>query len=148
MPASSFEGLEVWRKAHATVLEVYRITRKFPREEMFGLTSQVRRSAASTPSNIAEGFRRASKAEKARFYNVALASLDETRYHLLLAHDLNYADTSSLRERLDEVARMLASYTQAIIASDRSRRVVRTLGFLGGLAGIVSSSVWLLTSGF
>ena len=147
MPTSSFEGLDVWRKAHAIVLDVYRVTRKFPREEMFGLTSQVRRSAASTPSNIAEGYRRATKAEKARFYNVALASLDETRYHLLLAHDLDYADTSLLRERLDEVGRMLASYTQAIIASDRSRRTVRMLGIAGLVAGI-ASSVWLLTSGF
>jgi four helix bundle protein len=148
MPAKSFEELEVWRKAHAVVLDVYRATRNFPREEMFGLTSQVRRSSASTPANIAEGFRRSTKADKARFYNMALASLDETRYHLLLAHDLGYVETGQLRTRIDEVARMLDSYTQAIITSDRSKRSTRMYGLGCLAAGGLSYFVWLLTSGF
>ena len=148
MAARSFEDLEVWRKGHRLVLDVYRTTRAFPREEMFGLTAQVRRSSASTPTNIAEGFRRTTKAEKARFYNIALASLDETRYHLLLAHDLGYADTIQLRVQVDEVARMLDSYARAIVASDRLRKSVRTYGIACLAAGGLSLLFRLLTSDF
>jgi len=77
MPARSYEDLDVWRKAHQIVLDVYVVTRAFPREELYGLTSQVRRSAASAPANITEGFRRQGTPDKLRFYNMALASLDE-----------------------------------------------------------------------
>ncbi len=143
MNAQSFEELEVWKKAHKVVLDVYSATRQFPREELFGLTSQVRRSAASTPANIAEGFRRPTKADKLRFYNIALASLDETQYHLLLAHDLKYADTLSLRERSREVARMLNAYISAI---ERSRRTTRTIGLI--LAAGATLLFSLLTSNF
>jgi len=146
--AKSYEELEVWRKSHQVVLSVYRTTRSFPREEMFGLTSQVRRASASAPANIAEGFRRTTKAEKARFYNIALASLDEARYPLLLAHDLGYADTVRLREQVDEVARMLHSYARAIVASDRSGRSTRTYGMGCLAAGALSYSNWLLASDF
>jgi four helix bundle protein len=141
MAAKSFEDLEVWQKAHRVVLEVYALTRGFPREEMFGLTSQVRRSAASAPANIAEGFRRSTKADKARFYYIALGSLDETRYHLRLAHDLGYGDTTQLRDRVEEVARMLDSYVQAIVDSDRSKRAVRTYG-IGSLACTVGGQLF------
>ena len=144
--ARSFEDLAVWQKAHQLVLAVYRVTRSFPREELFGLTSQVRRSAASVPANIAEGFRKSGKADKARYYNMALASLDETRYHLLLAHDLGYADTRSLRADGDEVARMLDSYARLIVASERNRR--RGFGFSCLLISAVGSIFWLLASGF
>ena len=105
--ARSFEDLEVWKKAHQLVLNVYRLTKSFPREEVFGLTSQVRRSAASVAANMAEGFRKMSKADKVRYYNHSLGSLEETRYHLLLAHDLKYGTTVQLRVEVDEVARML-----------------------------------------
>ena len=143
MNAKSFEELDVWRKAHQVVLDVYTGSRQFPREELFGLTSQMRRSAASTPANIAEGFRRATKADKLRFYNIALASADETQYHLLLAHDLEYADTQALRERSKEVARMLNAYIAAI---ERSRRATRNIGLL--LAGSLSLLFPLLASRF
>ena len=120
MSAKSYEDLEVWQKAHRLVLDVYRMTRGFPKEEDYGLTSQVRRSSPSVAANIGEGFRRSSKSDKARFYQMALASLDETHYHLRLAHDLDYADTKELRARVDEIGRMLNAYTQAVLASARS----------------------------
>jgi four helix bundle protein len=108
--AKTFEDLVVWQKAHAFVLGAYRVTHRFPREEVFGLTSQLRRAAVSIPANIAEGFRRAGKLDKLRFYNTAQASAEECRYHLILARDLGYADTSNLLDAIDEVARILDAY--------------------------------------
>jgi four helix bundle protein len=120
MSAKSYEDLEVWQKAHRLVLDVYRLTRGFPKEEIYGLTSQVRRSSASVAANIVEGFRRPSKSDKARFYQMALASLDETHYHLRLANDLEYGDTKGFRAQVDEIGRMLNAYTQAVLTSARS----------------------------
>jgi four helix bundle protein len=148
MAAKSYEDLEVWQKAHRLVLEVYRVTRAFPREEAYALTSQVRRAAASVAANIVEGFRRPTKADKTRFYQVALASLDEAHYHLRLAHDLGYADTVELRDGFEEAGRMLNAYTQAIIASDRSRRDMRTYGLAGVTVGGLSYVFSLLASRF
>lgn len=116
MPAKTFEDLVVWQKAHAFVLSVYRLTCRFPREEMFGLTSQLRRAAVSVPANIAEGFKRAGKLDKLRFYNTAQASAEECRYHLILARDLGYFDTTDTLDALDEVARMLGAYMASIRA--------------------------------
>jgi four helix bundle protein len=87
-PAKSFQDLLVWQKAHRLVLEVYRPTKTFPRDEQYGLTSQMRRAAVSIPANIAEGFKRKGRADKGRFINTAQASLEETRYYLILARDL------------------------------------------------------------
>jgi four helix bundle protein len=87
MGAGRFEDLEVWQKAHRWVLEVYKLTRAFPKEELFVLTSQLRRAAISVPSNICEGFRKRSKADKVLSYNTAQNSLEEARYQLILAHD-------------------------------------------------------------
>jgi four helix bundle protein len=70
-PAKTFEDLIVWQKAHALVLDVYRVTRSFPREEIYGLTSQLRRAAVSVPANIAEGYKKRGRAEKARVMNLA-----------------------------------------------------------------------------
>jgi four helix bundle protein len=149
MAAKSYEDLEVWRKVHQLVLDVYRVSRAFPREEIYALTSQVRRAAASVAANIVEGFRRPTKADKARFYQIALASLDETHYHLRLAHDLGYADTVSLRAAYDEAGRMLNAYTRAVVGSDRSDGRARTYGLIGimfaGLSYFISS---LLASRF
>ncbi|HYE20782.1 MAG TPA: four helix bundle protein [Tepidisphaeraceae bacterium] len=138
MSVTTYEQLDVWKKAHAVVLDVYRITLKFPSDERFGLINQVRRSAASTPANIAEGFRRSTKPDKARFYNIALCSMDETRYHLLLAHDLGYANTEELRRRADEVTRMLSAYTKAIEASERVRKTRNTL-IAAAIAGTITA---------
>jgi four helix bundle protein len=83
--ARGFRDLLVWRKAHDLVLEIYKLTASFPKPETYGLASQMRRAAVSVPANIAEGFRRRGKANKARFMNVAEGSLDECRYYLILA---------------------------------------------------------------
>jgi len=117
-PAKTFEDLIAWQKAHALVLDVYRITRSFPREELYGLTSQLRRAATSVPANIAEGFKKRGRADKARILNVAEASLEEARYHLRLAIDLGYMPPNDLPTRALEVARVLGAYT-ATIASRR-----------------------------
>lgn len=85
MASKRFEELTVWQKAHQLVLDVYAMTRRFPREEMFGLSSQMRRAAISVPANIAEGFKKSGKPDKLRFYNIAQGSLEEVRYYLLLA---------------------------------------------------------------
>ena len=115
--ARTFRDLDVWRKAHEFVLGVYALTATFPKHETYGLSLQVKRAAVSIPANIAEGFRRRGKADKARFMNIAEGSIEECAYFLLLAHDLNYADTSALTRLLEEVSRMLRAYSSAIVAS-------------------------------
>jgi four helix bundle protein len=114
MTARKFEDLEVWQKAHRWVLEIYKFTELFPKHEMFGLTSQLRRAAVSVPANIAEGFKKQGKADKVRFYNIAQGSLEECRYYLILSHDLNYGDSTELNHQLDEISRMLDAYMRAI----------------------------------
>jgi four helix bundle protein len=116
-PAQSFQDLLVWQKAHQFVLAVYRYTASFPKEERYGLTSQLRRAAVSIPANIAEGFRKRGRADKARFMNISQGSVEECRYYLILASDLSYGDNSSLRTQLEEVSKMLDSYLKAIIGS-------------------------------
>ena len=111
--AKTFQEVEVWQKNHRLVLKIYRMTKDFPRYELFGLTSQIRRSGVSIPANIVEGFKRKGSANKVRFYNIAQASLEETRYYLMLANDLGYADTEDLMRDIDEVARMLDGYVRA-----------------------------------
>ena len=113
-PAKSFEDLIVWQKAHDFVLGVYRATRSFPPEELYGLTNQLRRAATSVPANIAEGFKRKTKADKARIMNVAEGSLEEARYYLRLAHDLGYLSHTELPARAQEVGRLLGAYVRAL----------------------------------
>jgi four helix bundle protein len=117
MGAVRFEDVEVWKKAHAWVLGVYRFSALFPKHELFGLTSQLRRAAVSVPANFVEGFKRMSRGEKVRFYNISQASLEECRYYLILSRDLGYGQPEVLMKMVDEVARMLASYIQVILAS-------------------------------
>ncbi|MCU0641206.1 MAG: four helix bundle protein [Candidatus Margulisbacteria bacterium] len=115
----TFRELIVWQKAHRLTLEVYRATRGFPREERYGLVSQVRRSAASTATNIVEGYKRASVKENLRFLNTADGSLEETKYHLLLSRDLGYIgddDFKNFELLCDEVGRLLCGYQKALIA--------------------------------
>jgi four helix bundle protein len=116
-PAKSFKDLAVWQKSHAAVLEVYKLTRRLPKEELFGLVSQMRRSAVSVPANIAEGFKRKGKADKARHMNIAQASLEELRYYFILCADLSYLPPDAIGDRLEEVARMLDSYAKKILDS-------------------------------
>ena len=108
----NYKELIVWQKAHAMTLAVYGATGSFPREELYGLTSQLRRSAASIGANIAEGAGRRSNNEICRFLQIARGSASETEYHILLAHDLNLlgdADFRELSRQSDEVQRMLTA---------------------------------------
>ena len=116
-PAKCFEDLVVWRKAHEFVLGIYKLTAKFPNSELYGLTSQLRRSAVSVPANIAEGFKKKGKADKARFLNIAQGSLEEVRYYLILTKDLEYGDTTNLNPLLEEVSKLLESYATTILDS-------------------------------
>ena len=117
-PAERFEDLIVWRKSHALTLGIYTLTKTFPREELFGLTAQMRRAAVSVAANIAEGFSRKGKPDKARFMNVAQGSLEEVRYYFILARDLGYlpANHGGLVDA-DEVGRLLGGYLKGILAS-------------------------------
>jgi four helix bundle protein len=114
MSAKSFEGLLVWQKAHANVLDIYKMTEEFPNSELFGLTSQMRRAAVSIPANIAEGFKKRGRRDKVRVLNIGQGSLEESLYYLILSNDRRHADTVDLRPRLEEVSKMLEAYIQAI----------------------------------
>jgi four helix bundle protein len=116
-PARTFQDLLVWQKAHRFVLGVYALTATFPKHETYSLSLQMRRAAVSIPANIAEGFRRRGKADKARFMNIAEGSVEECRYYLILAKDLGYGDTHTLAATLEEVSRLLSAYASAILSS-------------------------------
>jgi four helix bundle protein len=113
-PAKSFRDLIVWQKAHRFVLSVYSFSRNFPTSETYGLTSQLRRAAVSVPANIAEGFKKRTLADKVRFLNIAQGALEECRYYLILAQDLNYGDSTGLMLHLEEVSKLLDSYASKI----------------------------------
>ena len=116
-PARTFEDLIVWQKAHAFVLGVYKATRTFPREETYGLAAQLRRAAVSVAANIAEGFKKRGRPDKARHMNIAEGSLEEARYYLRLAHDLGYKPGGALGEDALEIGRLLGSYARSILSS-------------------------------
>ena len=117
-PATRFEDLIVWQKAHQFVLMAYRFSQKFPRPETYGLTSQFRRAAVSIAANIAEGFKKRSKTDKLRLYNIAQGSIEESRYYLILAKDLEYGDVFELTQLLEEVCKLLNAYSQVVLNSD------------------------------
>ncbi len=107
-----FKKLQVWQKSHGLTLMVYELTSQFPREEMYGLTNQIRRACASIPTNIAEGCGRGSSADFARFLHIAMGSANETEYLILLARDLKYLDAdlfAGLMDTIIEVRKMLTS---------------------------------------
>jgi four helix bundle protein len=116
-PAQRFQDLIVWQKAHLVVLSVYKITKGLPKEESSGLVSQMRRAAVSVPANIAEGFKKTGRPDKARQMNIAQASLEELRYYFVLCADLEYLKKDILNDDLDEVARLLSAYAGALRAS-------------------------------
>lgn len=114
-----FHDLKVWEKAHALTLAVYQVTGKFPREELYGLTSQIRRCCASIPANLAEGCGRNGDAELCRFCSIAMGSASELQYHLLLAKDLKLIKQDAyedLSKRAVEVKRMLGALIQKLKA--------------------------------
>jgi len=116
-PAKTFEDLIVWQKSHHFVLSVYRLTDKFPKTEIYGLTSQMRRAAVSIPANIAEGFKKKGRADKVRFLNIAQWSLEEVRYYLILAKDLGYIGSAALLPQIEEVSKLLEAYLSSILNS-------------------------------
>jgi four helix bundle protein len=116
--AKNFQDLVVCQKSHQFVLSVYRYSESFPKNEVYGLTSQLRRSAVSIPANIAEGFKKKTRPEKARYLNIAQASLEESRYYLILAKDLGYGDNHCLKNQLEETSKLLGAYLSSILSSD------------------------------
>jgi four helix bundle protein len=112
--SKSFEDLIVWQKAHQWVLNIYTFTKEFPREELFGLTSQMRRAAVSITANIAEGFKRKGYADKAKFYNTAQSSLEECRYYLILSNDLKLGNCEKLMEDLEIISKLLEKYYTSV----------------------------------
>lgn len=113
----TFEELVVWQKAHEFVLHVYRLTEKFPKNEIYGLTSQFRRAAVSIAANIAEGYKKKDYKNKVNFLNIAHSSLEECRYYLILSRDLGYQNEDTLFDLLDEVGKLLNAYSKAIVSN-------------------------------
>jgi four helix bundle protein len=138
-----FKELKVWRKAHEVTLAVYQVTRQFPREELFGLTSQIRRAASSIGANIAEGCGRRSDGELTRFLNIARGSAVELEYHLLLARDLKVipaAIFAALETQVDEVQRMLTVLIQRVQPAGRAMQDRRLKEVVAGSEPVARSS--------
>jgi len=115
---NTFESVVAWQKARMFIRRVYEVTRKFPEDEKFGLTSQFRRAAVSIGANIAEGYKRIGKDDKLRFYNYAQGSLEECRCYIFLAYDISYITQEELSVMLSEIedtSRLLNSYSSAIV---------------------------------
>ena len=123
-PAQSFRDLIVWQRAHEFVLRTYELTKQFPRDEQYCLIPQLRRSAISIPSNIAEGFKKRGIPDKNRFFNTSQGSMEECRYYLILGNDLGYGDCPALEPALEEVSRLLVGYAKAV--SRNNSRIIRT----------------------
>lgn len=116
-----FRQLKVWDKAHQFALEIYKETKGFPKEELYGLTSQIRRSTMSIPTNIAEGCGRNTDAEFARFLQIAMGSSSEAEYQILLARDLGFITNENyekLQIQVEEIKRMLASLLKTLRTKD------------------------------
>ncbi|MBI4426958.1 MAG: four helix bundle protein [Candidatus Magasanikbacteria bacterium] len=112
----TFKDLVAWQKAHELVLCVYQTTNLYPKHELFTLTSQTRRAAISVPANIVEGFRRKGLRDSINFYNISDASLEELKYHLLLAKDLKYIDEivyGVVQKKCEDVGRLLTRWIQS-----------------------------------
>ena len=116
--SKNFTDLIVWQKAHQFVKGVYKLTEEFPEQENYGLTSQFRRAAISIPANIAEGFRRRGRNDKVSFLNVSEGSLEECKYYLILAKDLEYInENEQLMNLSEEIGKPLDAYSKAILSS-------------------------------
>jgi len=114
----TFENIIAWKKAHEFVVQVYRVTSSFPDFEKFGLCSQFQRAAVSVPANIAEGYKKISKADKLRFFNISQGSLEECRYYCILSKDLGYIDDTkcqALLQMLLDTSYMLNAYIKGVI---------------------------------
>jgi four helix bundle protein len=118
-PAKSFRDLILWQKAHEFVLSTYSYTSDFPKNEIYGLTSQFRRAAVSVAANIAEGFIKRTAPDKLRFLNIAQGSLEECRYYIVLSKDLKYGENGQIENQAEEVSKILNSYMKAINSTER-----------------------------
>lgn len=121
---NNFYGIVAWQKAHDFVLMVYRETKNFPDTERYGLCSQFQRAAVSIPANIAEGYKKLSRADKLRFYNIAQGSLEECRYYVLLSRNLGYIDEEHyllLFDMVEETSKLLNGYCKGVIDKDFSK---------------------------
>ena len=121
MKSQSFEQLIVWQKAHSYVLAIYKITKQYPKEELFCLVNQMRRAAASITANIAEGYAKISSKDKLRFYNISQGSLEETRNFIILSKDLGYItlqDKEQLGIQAAEISRLLNAYCIALLTTE------------------------------
>ncbi|MBU1298369.1 MAG: four helix bundle protein [Bacteroidetes bacterium] len=116
--SKSFQDLIVWQKSHEFVLKVYHFTESFPKKEIYGLTSQFRRSAISIAANIAEGFKKRGKKDKIRYFNIAHGSLEECRYYLILSNDLNYGNHPDLFKLMEEIGKLINAYSRKIQDSE------------------------------
>ncbi|MGB3922003.1 MAG: four helix bundle protein [Minisyncoccia bacterium] len=115
----TFRDLKVWQEAHKLVLEIYKVTKSFPKEESFGLTSQLRRASVSITSNISEGFNRSSAKEKLQFYYIALGSLAEVQNQLLIAKDIGYIKPE-MSDKIEEQLIVAQKLLNGFIKSTRS----------------------------
>ena len=124
MGTFNFENIIAWQKAHRFVLNVYNITKHFPDEEKYGLTPQFRRAAVSIEANIAEGYKKLSKADKLRFLNISQGSLEECRDYIILSRDLGYIDSAQfkmLSESIEEASKLLLGYCNGIINNNATK---------------------------
>lgn len=113
----NFKDLAIWQRSHKLTLEIYRVTQHFPKEEMFGLTSQIRRAVSSIPTNIAEGCGRRTNAELANFLNIASGSASEVEYEILLAKEIGYVNNEQCEtwtREISEIRSMLATYMKKL----------------------------------
>ena len=120
MASKSFREVMAWQKAHAFVLAFYKTKRYFPEDEKFALVPQFQRAAVSIAANIAEGYKKVSKADKLRFFNIAQGSLEECRYYIILSHDVGYYPqdvANDMWAKIEEAAITLHSYCEAIKAN-------------------------------
>jgi four helix bundle protein len=121
-----FRKIQVWQKSHDLTLRLYKITSTFPKEELYGLTSQIRRASASIPSNIAEGCGRDTQIELARFVHIAAGSASELDYHLLLSHDLGYINKETYQElenSISEIKRMLHGFEKPVSSNSKRSNI-------------------------
>lgn len=119
LKTNHFEQLIVWQKAHQFVLNVYSFTKHFPKEEIFGLTSQFRRASISIAAKIAEGYSKKGLKDKVRFFNISQGSLGECQYYLRLTKDLNYGEVEKLQNDLEEIGKLLNAYTRGILKNSQ-----------------------------
>jgi len=120
----NYRDLEVWEKAHKLTLQLYQRSRTFPKEEFYGLTSQLRRSMMSIGANLAEGCGRQTTPELARFVRIAMGSASEVDYHLLLARDFGYLQSDEhqeLSQELTRIRKMLASLLATLVSGAKDK---------------------------